>query len=251
MSLGPDSFPEPRPDREITEQAIKAVALERRQYFQALFGDFPRIMEVKEELRAIWPDGGVIDFTAPKLNNIRVTASFGLSNLDMPRTQRIASFRETFDGQEHMQEWTLEPFVEPMPTMPGRSGYGYEFICLSRSEAIEGEVSPEARLIFQFVKAQLSSHRENNLDRAWHNGARVFSFEQSDAPEQHYILAPAWDLVPESFKLSSGAVCFMMMIRLTKDEIEYFKHAGANRMLEAFRASGVLPICDDERASVI
>lgn len=249
MLLGPNSFPEP--ERGVTDQNRKLVEKERKQYFEELFGAFPKILAVKEELVPIWPGGGVLEFNAPKLANIRVTVSYGLSNIDMPRTERVISSRETFDGEDLYNEWTTEPLIEPMPHVQGRSGYGYEFICLSRSAGTEGELSSEARLLFTFVKAQLNCTRENFLDRAWDKGARIFSFESSDAPEQHYILAPAWDLVPEAFNLSSGSVSFMMIMKLTKDEVEYVKYAGPNKMLEAFKSSGMLPICDDERSSVI
>lgn len=251
MLLGPDSFSDPEQNRVITDKDRKALDLERRQQFEEIFGSVPRILAIKTELMPIWPGGGVLDFVAPKLHNTRVTVSFGLSNIDMPRTQRVVSSTELIDSGNHQKEWTTEPVSEPMPSVEGRSGYGYELICLSREGIDEGEISPEARLIFTFVEDQLNSHRVNALDRAQEAGARIFKFEISDFPDQYYVLAPAWDVIPEKFSLSSGDVRFMMAMRLTNDEVIYSQQFGPNKLLDALKSSGILPICDDERSSAV
>jgi hypothetical protein len=240
-----------QPELPPSEQQLSKISDERRDKYQELFGSCPDQVAIKKTLIAVWPRGGVMEFNSPKLD-MRVTITFGLSDLDMPAKEEFLEMNESVeDGRPNMKVYT-RTISEPMPSVPGRAGYGYEVVCLSRDIKSSESLSDEGILLMEFASAQLGSIRSNSLDTLDGAEARIFTITNKDMePEAYYMLARCWDLLPQEFNLSNGSVSLVSLIKLHPMEYQYALKNGPRALLAEFKNKGVLPVGDESRGPIV
>ena len=239
------------PDLPPSQEQISKVSDERRGKYLELFGACPEQVAIKKQLLGIWPNGGVMEFEAPKLD-MRVTVTFGLSNLDMPARDEPLEFDESIQDGKSIYKITTRTISEPMPSIPGRAGYGYEIVCLSRDVNPEPTLSDEGVLLMEFASAQLLAIRSNQLDTLDRSEARLFTItDGNNRPEAFYMMAKCWDILPSEFNLSNGAVSLLAMIKLHPREYKFAVENGPKALLSEFKKQSILPIGDDQRRSAL
>lgn len=221
----------------------------RAELYRKLFGDFPRQLTSCRDLGVAWPGGGLVEFEAPTLARFRVTATFGLTNDHLPTTApgRAPDLqRPDVSGMLNVTFGVHVDGTSP-PRDRYRAGFGYELLMISGA-GFRGETSPEAHLLSQLVRMQLSHPERNLLDRL-EVGAGVTHHVGAGRNERSYLVAPIWDLIPADHRLPNGEMRFLCVVELNSAEIALQKAEGSHGLVEWFWKQSVLPISGVTRRS--
>lgn len=247
---------QPQPDRNPADRSNAwDVTYNRREgLFRELFGAFPAQVLKCLDLMVLWPGGCLVEFQSPKLNGLRVTSTFGLTNSDLPTDIKIARIDHSHDqvSGKSTTSTLLTNSFEPLPGVPGRSGYGYEIVALSRTPAEEGRPSFEAQVLQYLSGHQLASQRFNLLDEINDLGGLTYETVSKDGcTGKQYLLARYWGVISEAAPLPYGSMALVCLMEITSSELAYSRKHGPGALVQLMKDKEVLPINDPERQSVV
>ena len=131
----PPNDQRPPNDDELREKQWNQVYQSREQFFVENFGRLPPDILKMANLFGVWPGGGLYVFQAPKLNNLWVYTSFGLTNPDMPSGVGIENHEIETDEHGRLAKSSSRLVKKDMPPpIPGKPGYGYELVILTHQK---------------------------------------------------------------------------------------------------------------------
>jgi hypothetical protein len=230
--------------QELWRQVLNA----RSDYLQQQFGLLPEKMQQLNDLREIWPRGGICQMTAPSLNGLGVCITFGLTNVEMPAAMRFADATSAGAGQGAAGLRPLEPRV-PREVPAGLAGYGYELLILTP----QADVWPLFTLAW-FAQMEILNDIDLLGNVAGSNGVTVESVPLSDGGESgHFLVQPACSPILARVDLPSGLMHVLTATWITPDELEFAvtTEDGRWELLNRLLAGGVGPISSPGRASVL
>lgn len=249
MSHEPFKNRQPRDPAETLWQANYSA---REDLFRSQFGHFPEQILKATDMFVVWPGGCLAEFDSPKLGGLRVTATFGLSNSDLPTTIKSSMISRSREGNVETLTSALSALPEPLPQVPGRAGYGYEFITLSKTPTEMGKPSFEVHLMHHLARHQFSLPRQNFLDTIEEFGAMTYDTGPDPQGRHHfYLFAPFWDLVRPNYELPGGSASLIAVVKIAPSELAFARENGPAMLLQTMRDRGILPISDPDRAPVV
>ena len=229
-SLG--SKPEPEPDAdEIFDKVYEA----RESFFEQNFGTMPADVHKLNNLMGVWPGGCLVQISASQLDgNPTVTATFGLTNPDMPTSVRSEDVvhEERTEGDKVLRSTSMRLVArDPVSMPPGLAGYGYEAIVLTPDEA-----DWPTLFLSWFVTNEIN-HDAGFLAHVSHEGAALLKCPLRDHPRLKLLLAPAAPPLSERFVLPNGAAHLLVATAITDAEYTFGMKEGAKKLLKRLLAS--------------
>jgi hypothetical protein len=237
------STPQQLPDN-VDRQLWRAVMQARSDFLQQQFGALPQEMHQLANVSPIWPGGGICHMSAPKLNNLGVCTTFGLSNVGLPPTA-------TMDLSQPPSTYGPPRFVPrtPREMPPGLAGYGYELLVLTP----QPETWPMLSLGW-FVEMEILNDVDLLANVAASNGVTVADVQLGDGSRTGtFLVQPACSPILARVNLTNGLMHVLTATWITPDELEFSTTTEDGRweLLNRLLAAGVGPISILDRPSVL
>jgi hypothetical protein len=219
----------------------------RATVFQKEFGTFPDDILKIDHMTGVWPGGGLFKFEATKLRKgLWVYTTFGFTNPDMPTKVYPSNVNnEHQDGRLTRTELTLET-KNNVPTYPGRPGYGYEIIVLTKGEqdwplwflqwAVNTEILNDADILGRVKK---------------YSGLTIEDIMVGDDGYVNVLITEAQNPVLNAFELPNGKGKVLIATAITDDEMAWSMKNGRDELLKRLIASDYKQVSDLKRPSVL
>jgi hypothetical protein len=203
---------------------------EREQFFQKHLGTPPET--INKLMSVHWPGGGIFNYQTCSIPEVRVLASCGLSNPDMPSSAMIADFeRVEKDGGVEFRS-RLETRV-PRYVPPGLAGFGYELLVFSGT--------PDDRYLSALVwLIEAEINRDANILGMVHEhgGVTIEGLNLGDPfGKSDFFIYPAMQFVPSSHELSSGALNVLVVTSITREEMNFKINHGSDELARLLHQS--------------
>ena len=234
-----------RPEQNPTSQAVD---LARRQIFEDNIGKFPEQVMVNYTLPSL-AKPSLAEFPLSKLNGFFATVSDGLTALAQPDSLHLANTTITrLENTTSISQEVREP-VYPWKVQ-GQAGHGFEFITLA-----DKRLNSIPHVLFHLVSQQLM-HSPDYLSlvgefqaagmgpcgKQWSEVAPAYSY---------FLIAPIWDYLPDNYRLPNGTMRLLSVINVHEDEYYLSMSEGPHTLLKALKDTGVPPVVDFNRPSVL
>jgi hypothetical protein len=230
------------PREELWNQVYDA----RRAYFESTIGALPGDILKMLNMTGIWPGGGLFVIPAERVGpDIWAYTTFGFTNPDMPTmvTSRDARFETDAEGRRRMVA-TLQSKA-PAPSVPGRAGYGYEILMLTKGRG-EWPLS----FLQWAVNAEIL-HDVGLLNRVeQHDGLTVEEIAIGAEGAIDVLIAKARPPLPGPVQLPNGTMQMLIATTITTDEMKWSFDHGRPALLERLVRTGIGQISEPGRGSV-
>lgn len=246
-SKKPPKDQRPANDDELREKQWNEVYQSRERFYEENFGKLPPDILKMANLFGVWPGGGLYVFQAPKLNNLWVYTSFGLTNFDLPSGVGVDNHQVETDEQGRLAKSSsrLVKKDTPPPTL-GRPGYGYELLVLTRQK----EDWPLGLLQWG-VNAEILND-VGILDRVRkYKGLTIEQVNVGDGDPVNVLIAEAQPPIPAKHLLPNGSMTLLVMTAITDDEMQWSLTNGRDALLQRLMKSRVGQVSERSRRSVI
>ena len=223
---------------------FKATYDAREALYKKHFGP-PNDQVIKlQNLFGVWPGGCLLQapWTTQKL---WVTSSFGLSNPDMPTPNKSEEKSvQTKDGKTTTESVLTKR--EPRPAPEGASGYGYEFIVLTK----EREQWP-----YMFLNWAVPGEILQDIDflRRLENraGLTIQDINLGDGEKSDFLITRPVSPVPESIGLPAGTCRFLVAVAITRAEMQLGMEAGPQALIDVLSELPQWQVSDIGRESQV
>lgn len=206
------------------DDALRRATVEARsEFYERQFGPLPPEIQKLLNLAKVW-DGGIIQMAAPRLGNMGVCLTHGLSDVGMP--------------VNHQRE---------IP--PGLAGYGYELAVLTT----QPDPWPLLTLSW-FVQMEILNDLGLLDHLAAGNGATVEGVKFGDGSRtSDFLVQPACAPVIGRVDLPNGLMHMLIATWITPDELEFAKREDDGRfvLLNKLVDADIGPLSRLDRPSVV
>lgn len=207
----------------------------REAFFEDNFGIMPADVLKLNNMMGVWPGGCLVQIYASEIDgNPTVTATFGLTNPDMPARVRSEDVvhEERTEGDKVLRSTSMKLVArEPVAVPPGLAGYGYEALVLTPDEA-----EWPTLFLSWFVTNEIN-HDAGFLARVLDEGAVLLKCPLRDHPRLKLLLAPAAKPLAERFVLPNGAAHLLVATAINEDEYAFGMKEGGKKLLKKLLAS--------------
>lgn len=220
----------------------------RVSYYERHIGSFPEDILKMGNMTGVWPGGGLFVMQADKLgDDLWAYTTFGLTNPDMPASTMMSDYNiETNDqGQASQYSGKLNS-KEPVPSVRGAAGYGYEMLLIAKENAewplwimqwsVNAELLNDAGILQRVEK---------------YNGFTVQEIPVGENDWVNILIAKAQNPLPNGDRLPNGNMDLLVATVITDMEMQWSIEHGRDKLLEKLIAEGVGQISDRYRESVI
>jgi tetratricopeptide (TPR) repeat protein len=203
----------------------------RKRLFEQHFGPFPDDVSKLANLTGVWPGGCLVQMAAPKLGGLWVSASFGLSNSDMPTsvTLEAHSARATASGREYASQLGKRT---PRPVPAGLAGYGYELLVLTRTKEFWPLMFLNTAVQHELLRDADFLDRVTDVGGVTMNDVRVGDREHAD-----FVVTKAAPPLPASLVLPNGTAHLLVARWITRAELDFAFQQGQRALVERLLAS--------------
>lgn len=208
----------------------------REAFFEDHFGIMPPDVLKLNNMMGVWPGGCLVQIDATELpDEPCVTATFGLTNPDMPASVRSEDVvhEERTEGDKLLRSTSMRLVARDRVQLPpGLAGYGYEIL------VITPEQYDWPTLFLSWFVTNEINHDTGWLQRVEQDGAIVVKTPLRDYPRLKMLIAKAAPPIPESFNLPNGKAHLLVATSITEAEYVYATTAGAPAVLECMLKHG-------------
>ena len=206
----------------------------RRALFERHFGPVPREATGLRNLAQVWPGGCLLQLTGPGSGH--VTASFGLTNADMPADRRSVVAAREADTPEGLSDTQLAELlaIPERTAAEGVAGYGYELLVRTYTRefwplmflnwAVQAEILYDGGLL----------ERVRELGAVTVEGVGLAEDGASD-----FLIAPADPPLPGTLELPNGRMHLLVAMTVTHEELELSIAEGVGALRRLLDAEGV------------
>jgi hypothetical protein len=229
---------------DVDPELWRAVMQARSDFLQQQFGALPTELHQLATVSTIWPGGGICQLPAPKLNNLGVCTTFGLSNLGMPPSMTIDETQPQ-NAPAHLRFKPRPPREIP----PGFAGFGYEILVLTPRL----ESWPMLTLGW-FAEMEILNDADLLANVAANNGISVSGVPLGDGSQVGcFLIQPACSPILARVNLPNGLMHILTATWITQDEFEFSTTTEDARwdLLNRLLAAGVGPVSTIDRPSII
>lgn len=218
-------------DNEASEEdeLFDRVCEAREEFFEDTFGVMPSDVLKLNNMMGVWPGGCLVQIEADHLQaQPCVTATFGLTNPDMPATSRSEDIvhEERTEGDKLMRSTSMRLVARERVEVPaGLAGYGYEALVITPEQA-----DWPTLFLSWFVTNEIN-HDAGWLQRVLLEGAVALKCPLRDYPRLKLLLAKAAHPLPDSYMLPNGMMHLLIATSITESEYAFAQKAGAVELL--------------------
>jgi hypothetical protein len=231
-----ESFDRKRHDEDLWDHVYDS----RMEYLQQELGTFPE--DILKLMTVHWPGGGLFRIENSKIDGSTAFLSCGLSNPDMPAPAYIEEF-ERVDGPGGQKSYqTKLGWRVPIWCPPSDSGYGYEFLLLSKERDL---IVP----LMGFVEQELNFETDWMYRVRTNGGMTIEEMPLGDGESCDMILAPARMFKP--IELASGNMEILVATRVTREEMNFARNGKINDLLDLLYKAGHGQVSVWDRESVV
>lgn len=217
------------------DELFDRVCEAREEFFEDTFGVMPSDVLKLNNMMGVWPGGCLVQIDAKQLQQQPcVTATFGLTNPDMPATTRSEDVvhEERTEGDKLMRSTSMRLVARERVEVPaGLAGYGYEALVITSEQA-----DWPTLFLSWFVTNEIN-HDAGWLKRVLHDGAVVVKCPLRDYPRLKLLLAKAADPLPDSYMLPNGMMHLLIATSITESEYAFAQKRGAVELLQSLLQS--------------
>lgn len=223
-------------DDEDADDLFDRVYDAREEFFEDHFGIMPADVLKLNNMMGVWPGGCVVQIDAEELpDSPCVTATFGLTNPDMPATVRSEDVvhEERTEGDKILRSTSMKLVARDRVEVPaGLAGYGYEMLVLTP------ETYEWPTLFLSWFVTNEINHDAGFLRRVLQEQALVIKCPLRDYPRLKLVLTKAVAPMPDSFMLPNGMAHLLVATSITEAEYAFAIKQGAPALVEKLRDPG-------------
>lgn len=227
------------------EKLWQTVYNERAKLFEENIGPLPDDILKLGHMTGVWPGGGLYTLEAKKLGDgLWLHTTFGLTNPDMPTTvsaTNIASTRE--EGQTSSAATLVKK--DNVPSYPGRAGYGYEIMLLTKESA-----EWPLWLLQWAANAEIFSDADILGRVEQYGGLTVEDIAVGEGAYANLLITEAASPIPDTVDLSNGEARLLVATVITDDEMAWSITNSREALKQELQKSGVGQLSELDRKSV-
>ncbi len=223
---------------EITEadELFNRVYDAREQFFEDHFGVMPSDVLKLNNMMGVWPGGCLVQIAADVLpEDPSITATFGLTNPDMPATVRSEDVvhEERTEGDKVLRSTSMRLVArEPVDVPTGVAGYGYEILVMTPEQ-----YDWPTLFLSWFVTNEIN-HDAAWLRRVIQEEALLLKCPLRDYPRLKLVLTKAMAPLPDAFLLPNGKASLLVATSITEGEYAFGVKHGVLNLVDAMRENG-------------
>jgi tetratricopeptide (TPR) repeat protein len=224
-----------RKERE-ADDMFDRVYEEREAYFDRYFGAMPPDVLKLNNMMGVWPGGCLVQIHADALpDQPFITATFGLTNPDMPASVRSEDVvhEERTEGDKVLRSTSMRLVARDRVHVPeGLAGYGYEIV------VITPELYDWPTLFLSWFVTNEINHDAGWLHRVLAEEAVVVKCPIRENPRLKLLIAKAADPLPSSIELPNGLAHILVATTITESEYRFANTTSAAELLKLLRKNG-------------
>jgi hypothetical protein len=210
-----------------------AVRAAREAFYTAHFGKLPDEALKLESLMAVWPAGCLVQIDAERLDGISVSASFGLTDPDLPPDVLLGRPNRERGWPWRRKEPTRMLAPRAAPESGALAGYGFELAVLT-----VGRQFWPLLLLNWAVTAEIMEDADILTRVAEHGGLTVQDIDLGPDGPADFLIEPVDGLYPASHELPNGTMHLLVATAITRSELSFAVEHGHQALLAKLFEAG-------------